>query len=293
MKEIFDIGGTWYKGNLHMHTRRSDGLLPPEQAVRLYREAGYDFLALTDHWVQSRTETDGRLLILSGCEWDTGNMIDFPVFHIIGVGMESIVSLECSRSLPPQRIIDAIREAGGVAILAHPLWSVTNPADCLDLRGLSGAEIYNTVSGLPWNGERADSSVYFDIWASQGKFLRCMAADDSHFYNGEQTRSFTMVNARELSAGAVRDAIRSGNFYASQGPRFRSIKIGGGEVRVECSPVGTILFNSNTVWCGDRVFTGKLTEAAYKIKPTDRYVRVVLIDDAGKRAWSSPIPLGG
>ena len=132
-----------------------------------------------------------------------------------------------------------------------------------------------------------------------------MAADDSHRYNGEQTRAFTMVNARELSPDAVKDALRSGNFYASEGPRFRSIGIDGGEVRVECSPVETILFLSNTVWCDDRVFTGKRTgaicraeaacrtEAVYRVKATDRYVRVVLIDSSGGKAWSSPIPLGG
>ncbi|MBR2262926.1 MAG: hypothetical protein IJ917_01045, partial [Firmicutes bacterium] len=42
-------GNTWYKGNLHMHTQVSDGDLPFEEAVALYRKAGYDFLAITDH----------------------------------------------------------------------------------------------------------------------------------------------------------------------------------------------------------------------------------------------------
>lgn len=293
MRDIFGAGGNWYKGNLHMHTLRSDGLLSPQKAIGIYREAGYDFLALTDHWVQSETHEGGEPLLLSGCEWDTGNMTDSPVFHIVGVGMESKVGLEASPALPPQRIIDAILAAGGVAILAHPLWSVTDPADCMGLRGLSGAEIYNSVSGLPWNGERADSSTYIDIWASKGRYFGCMAADDSHVYGGEQTRAFTMVKAESRSAGAIKDAIRAGNFYASQGPRLESVRISESAVEVECSPVETIVFNSNTVWCGDRVFTGERgrTEAVYQIKPTDRYVRVMLIDASGRKAWSSPIPI--
>ena len=37
------------KGNLHCHTTRSDGAIPPDELIRIYKENGYDFLALTDH----------------------------------------------------------------------------------------------------------------------------------------------------------------------------------------------------------------------------------------------------
>ena len=37
------------KGGLHCHTTRSDGSCTPEEVMRLHRENGYDFLALTDH----------------------------------------------------------------------------------------------------------------------------------------------------------------------------------------------------------------------------------------------------
>ena len=39
----------WYKGNMHCHTYWSDGRAFPDQAVRSYRDAGYDFCAVTDH----------------------------------------------------------------------------------------------------------------------------------------------------------------------------------------------------------------------------------------------------
>ncbi len=289
MKEIFNTSGTWYKGNLHMHTLRSDGHLSPEDAIALYEKAGYDFIALTDHWTQGECKTANHLLVLSGCEWDTGDMIEYPVFHIVGVGMENQVLLNHSSSLPPQRIIDAINEAKGIAILAHPAWSVTNPSDVVALNGLCGAEIYNSISGLPWNGQRSDSSLYFDIWASQEKFIRCMAADDSHFYNGEQTRSFIMVNAKELTSESIKGSIKDGNFYATQGPLFQAIRMSDDVVEVECSSVETIVFYSNTVWCEDRVVEGGADYASYRIKPTDKYVRIELIDSMGRRAWNSPL----
>ena len=39
----------WFKGNLHTHSLWSDGDDYPEMIVRWYREAGYDFLAISDH----------------------------------------------------------------------------------------------------------------------------------------------------------------------------------------------------------------------------------------------------
>ena len=287
MYKLFETGGNWYKGNLHMHTTLSDGNLSPDAATSFYKMANYDFVALTDHWVQSEQKIIDGMLFLNGCEFDTGDMVNYPIFHIGGIGMQSHVSLRRLPSRNPQEIIDAITSAGGVAILAHPAWSITNPADCLALTGLSGAEIYNTVSGLPWNS-RPDSSLYFDIWASQGKLFNCIAADDSHFYKGEQTRSFIMVKAKELSAESIKKAITSGEFYASQGPQFKSVTIKDNVLEVTCSQVETVIFYSNTIYCSDRVKTGGTTFAHYKIKPTDKYIRIELIDSKGNRAWGSP-----
>ncbi|HPO16288.1 MAG TPA: hypothetical protein PLI09_22825 [Candidatus Hydrogenedentes bacterium] len=37
------------KGALHIHTTCSDGGLSPEEALRVYRDLGFDFVAFTDH----------------------------------------------------------------------------------------------------------------------------------------------------------------------------------------------------------------------------------------------------
>lgn len=291
--ELFSEQGTWFKGNLHMHTTISDGQCAPEEAAAYYRRAGYDFLAITDHWHQSaETQTDG-FLQLAGCEWDTGDMVHTPVFHIVGVGMERPVTLARSHSVPPQTLIDAIRAAGGLAILAHPAWSVTDPADVMKLHGLAGAEVYNTVSGIPWSNDRPDSSLYFDIWAKQGRRMRCMAADDSHSYTGEQTRSFIRVKAPRLTSRAVKEALAAGNFYASQGPEFYRVAYEDGVVRVECSPVERVVFLSNTVWSAHRLASGGSGRAEYHVEATDRFVRIELVDFYGRRAWCSPFAVNG
>ena len=39
----------WFRGMLHMHTLWSDGRALPEQAVAAYKDAGYDFVSISDH----------------------------------------------------------------------------------------------------------------------------------------------------------------------------------------------------------------------------------------------------
>lgn len=42
-------GKRFYRGQFHTHTYWSDGRAFPEQAIRFYRERGYDFLGISDH----------------------------------------------------------------------------------------------------------------------------------------------------------------------------------------------------------------------------------------------------
>lgn len=56
------------KINLHLHTTESDGRKTPEEAAAIYREAGYDILAITDHWKYRKSGEIGGLRILGGAE---------------------------------------------------------------------------------------------------------------------------------------------------------------------------------------------------------------------------------
>jgi len=44
----YATGGTWYRGNLHTHSTGEGGPAPREEVVKLYRQNGYDFIAVTD-----------------------------------------------------------------------------------------------------------------------------------------------------------------------------------------------------------------------------------------------------
>ena len=280
--------GVWLRGNLHMHTTRSDGRLSFEDAVARYEQAGYDFIAVTDHWVRSESGTTaGGMLLLSGCEYNIGETVQEGVYHIVGVGMERAPALERTEK-SPQRIIDEIRAAGGVAILAHPACSLNSAEDVARLTGLCGTEIYNTTSAVPPN-VRPYSGLFVDQLASLGVLLPCMGADDAHRYVNDATVCSIMVHAREKSHEAVMEAIRAGDFYATMGPSV-ALTVENGEAVVTCSPAAQVEFHSDAVWNDRRVTQGEgITTARCRLLPFETFVRAEVVDSEGRRAFSSPV----
>lgn len=324
---IFRTDGSWYKGNLHMHSTRSDGKRPPQEALDVYCRAGYDFVALTDHRRPGITLEPGRsgvlpgenslkengsgekisvpedMLLLSGVEWDTGGANtrmpgDVATWHILGIGMTGDTDDEAFRRRPhpaPQEIVDHIRRNGGIAVLCHPAWSVMDPAGLREVNGFAAAEIYNAVSNIPWNGERADASAWFDIWATHhGILMPAVAGDDAHGYNGDQCQSFTMVKADGLTSGSILAGLRDGQFYASRGPLIHDVQLDeeSGVLHIDCSDdVMTAVFYSNAIWVPQRARAVQGGSVDYHAEPGEFYLRAELLTGEGRRAYTSPIPL--
>ncbi len=285
--KLFDPGLRFYRGNLHAHTTNSDGRVSPQECMRLYREAGYDFLALTDHWFAGEEQDFGGMLVLPGAEYDFA----FPaqLLHIVCLFPSRALSEGIVRGMDYREVIARVNRSGGIVIAAHPAWSLNTHDFLAGLDGVDIAEVYNTISGEPFNAPRANSEGILDVAASNGRLFGFVASDDAHFYQGEQCVSYTMVQAEDLSVRSVLDALRKGRFYASQGPEFRNIEIRGDEIAVETSPVSRITFCSNLYWVPDRCSQREgQTERIYRIRPGERYVRVRIEDALGRAAWSSP-----
>jgi hypothetical protein len=288
------LGRRWYKGNLHAHTTLSDGKLKFDEAVSRYRYLGYDFLAVTDHWVTSSANVSDGFLLLSGCEYDTdwieesGGVRRKVVIHINGIGFAAPPRLEKNADLRGQHIIDGINAAGGIAILNHPEWSRNLVSDIQCLKGLAGMEIYNTVCGFCKNGwHHGYSGFHADQLALQGINMPAFAADDAHFYSGEEGRSFIMVNAESLTEKDIMAALREGRFYASQGP-WVQVEVSGRKIKVTSTPVTEIKIYSNK--CGGWAYwPGQLvTGLEYELPEGAYYYRIEVTDEKGNQAWTSP-----
>lgn len=287
---LFDSNMPFYKGNTHAHSTQSDGRLSPEEVFETYHSAGYDFLALTDHWHVASEQDYKGMLVVPGVEYD----FDFntQLLHLVCLFQKAGDARGISRGMSHQTVIEHVNKVGGVSIAAHPAWSLNTPEFLASLDGVEISEVYNTMSDEPFNGPRGNSESLLDVAAANGKYFRLVAADDSHRYQGEQCVSYIMVQAPELSVPAILEGLRAGRFYATQGPAFHNITIENGMITVETSPVSRISFCSNLYWVDDRCRSGRgLTREIYRIRPNERFIRIQVTDEDGKKAWSNIFPL--
>ena len=106
----------------------------------------------------------------------------------------------------------------------------------------SGVEVFNSVCEAM--GGLGDSSVHLDQALSAGIRWTAFAVDDTHRLARDAFGGWIMVKARELTRGAILDAIRKGHFYATQAPAIRSLRVSGGTVHLACSPVRKIVWHA-------------------------------------------------
>ena len=284
-------GNTWYKIGLHTHTTLSDGHKTPEEMAKIYKNAGYDAVAITDHWKYFEETEIGGLKIIPGCEYNIGggDTSEF-VMHIVGIGMESKPQLD-RETATAQEIIDAINSCGGMAVLAHPAWSLNTKDQIKALTGFSMLEIYNSVSDAH-ESYRPYSGYIVDALANDGVVFPLTATDDVHYYDGtDETKAFIMVKAKDCSVKSIANAIECKDFYATQGPELY-VKKDGDKIIASCSGCSVIKFISNAAWAKNRVIRGEnLKLAEYTPVDFEKWVRVEATDKDGNTAWSNIIVL--
>lgn len=283
------FGTTRYKINLHTHTTASDGMLTPESALSLYACAGYDGIALTDHWYfreSSEKTGDDGITVLSGVEYNVGSHdAAAGVVHIVAIGCEREPAV--TKEMQTQEIVDAILKENGLPILAHPAWSLNEPADMAKIKGFFATEIYNTTSDY-YNNDRPYSGYFVDCMMLRNIVFPLVASDDTHVYGEDSVGSATMVAAKSDSVKDLLEGLRSGDFYCTTGPEVHIRLEDDGLVHVYSSPVSKISIFSASVWAPNRRIDGKnLTEFVYAPAAADIYVRAEVTDAAGRTGYTN------
>lgn len=284
------FGNDRLKVGLHMHTTRSDGKKTPEEAAAVYAAAGFDAIAITDHWKWTPSGTLGGLRVISGAEYNVGGFdpcVGIGIYHILALGCANEPAVSEDQS--PAEIAEAIHAEGGIAVLAHPGWSLNDPSVVAGQTFFDATEIFNTVSGAH-SSFRPESEAFCDLLACRGVTFHMLATDDAHYYDGtDATVAFVAVKC--APDGDILSAIKRGDFYASQGPEVH-LRREGDRFTVDCSPVSEIIFDTNVSWAKGRAVRGEgLTHAEYTASATpgrlDRFLRVRVTDAEGRRAWTN------
>ncbi|MCA9833033.1 MAG: CehA/McbA family metallohydrolase [Thermomicrobiales bacterium] len=292
----FDQPGQFYKGNLHGHTTNSDGALSPEAYCELYRSNGYDFVAATDHHMETFrwpiTDTTGfrdeSFTTLIGAELHGWGMENGELWHIVANGLP----LDFADPQPNetgQEIAARASEAGAFVIIGHPGWNGVTINDALSLKDFDAIEIYNY--GHMNDCDRGNGWLFADVMANRGHRFSATAGDDAHCKpdRPDSLGAWVHVRSESLDPDSLLKALKQGYFYSSNGPRIHSIELTDSEIVIECDPAIAVYAGGRG---SIREFTrgDALTEVRLPItRFTSSFVRITVLDAHGNRAWTNPI----
>jgi len=302
---LFKKSKNIYKANLHCHTTISDGDFSPEKIKELYVSKGYGIVAFTDHRIlNAHSElNDGSFLAINACEIDINENLDGKPWRNTKTYHFNLyaVNPEITQTPPLPRMnyndIDAINEyiqnridEGFLVCYNHPYWSLQNFTDYGGLKGLFAMEIYN--NGCEVEGYYGYHPQAYDEMLRTGNKLFCVSSDDNHNRHdlnssgSDSFGGFIMVNSNSLQYKDVMDALRSGDFYSSQGPEIHEISIENNDLSVKCSNAGLIVVYTDSRKC--YIKRGEaMKEAEFQLTGQDEYIRVMIRGEGNKDANSN------
>lgn len=305
----------FYKGNVHTHTNWSDGDTSPEDVIGRYRDAGYDFLAITDHNTFTNPALFGRhakpkMVLVAGEEvtfWSSESGTPKPV-HVnalcapkqVGYRHTFATNVEALRA----GIAAVHAHEGAVALVNHPNYEwALRPDDVLAARDAELLEIWSGHPNVHNDGDAEHPShvALWDLALRSGVHFGPAAVDDAHNYKtkgkgGQPARPFRAwieVAAERLEPKSLCKALRERRHYASNGPKIASLEVKGDAFVVRTAEAARVEF------IGGRAASGALPartetlavveasrEARYALRGGETYVRAEVKDASGRVAWT-------
>jgi len=327
---LFDSPGKWLRGNLHCHTTESDGRWAPQEVVDHYSACEYDFIALTDHEVITKTESQ-KLTLIPGTEIVAGHAILGDSYHVVALNVEDNDALQKRKLESLGSLLDYVASVKGLAFIAHPYWSRLTTQDLSEVNNSLGIEVYNT--GCDVLVAKGFSTVHWDNLLALGKRPYGFAVDDAHWYPIDSAGGWIWTKVKEETAEGILASIREGRFYSTMGPSIESFTYSNGTAEARFSPVrrvdlismGGVGFSASTdsyervkdarngmirvstdrnaegvekarIELGNRIAhlelrNKNITRLRLEGVAFQKYLRLEITDSDGKKAWSNPVLL--
>jgi hypothetical protein len=236
-----------YYGDLHTHTRFSDGAAgTPEDAYRAARAAGADFLATSDHnflltqdeWSETlrfaAQETDALFAALPASEyWIASGFGEVVVFAQEALRNQASFHDPNLNPLPRAALIPAFYDwlashPGTIGLWPHPglygdLDEFEHRSDARDeVMGLIEIHNFGSFLGAPAAWGVHDYEPHYQMALEKGWHVMPAAVSDTHYpdwITGSPVR--TVLLAEELTPEALYDAMRAQRGYATLDQNLR------------------------------------------------------------------------
>jgi hypothetical protein len=273
-----------FKGDLHLHTLASDGVLSVEELAQHAQRHGLDFLAITDH--NQMVSADSLpclpgLTLIPGIEWThfKGHA------NFLGVDTAYDEPFFANGQEEVQSRFDSARERGAFIVINHPFDEIcpfqfdlnSLPFDCIEI----------------WNGPMRVSNLQaIGLWhslLSAGKKIPICGGSDYHrsqlfLFPGGPT---TCVLALSASPTDILSSLRQGHAYITFAPNGPTLEMTAGDAIIGDSVpfprVKEIEIKAGGMLAGDvlQVTTGIGSTTLIKADLDGKFEGTYTMDNAG------------
>jgi hypothetical protein len=310
---VLSRGERWYPV-------REKGPLTPQRVDDLRERFGDDWVVertegdqrlmrlATLSELRSRFEEPGRFLFIEG-EEITDSYGKLAV-HVNGLNLAEVIPPQGGASVVEmmQRNVDAVIEQGRrlgrptLAHINHPnfTWALT-AEDIAAVEGERFFEVYNGHPAIRNYGDEThfsteamwDIALTLRLAELDLGILYGLATDDAHWYHkwgvGQVNpgRGWVMVRADALSAGAIIEAMKRGDFYASTGVTLAGTRHDAARLSVTIEPepgvtyttefIGTRMTGEGPGRVGEVLHRTGENPAVYAFKGDELYVRAKVV----------------
>jgi predicted metal-dependent phosphoesterase TrpH len=268
--------------------------------VSWYRDAGYDFLVVTDHDVLTDPaglrDAAGPMTLIPGEEITSGDV------HVNGLGIRQRIAATFAATVVEtiQGNVDSVRAQGAVPSVNHHnfRWRV-RPEDLAALRDVRLFEIHNAgpeVNNLGGRPGFPAVEATWDTLLSAGHRMLGVAVDDAHHFQvwgrpySNPGRAWMMVRSESDDPASLLTALDAGWCYASTGVTIGELHAAGGELALDIVQQWECHYRTSFIGLDGRVLDIQEGQSVrYRLRDADRYVRARIDDSDGLTAWTQPL----
>jgi hypothetical protein len=298
----------WYSGALHLHTKHSDGALSPAALAETARQAGLDFIAVTDH----NNTTHTREAMPRSPLHIVGEEVTTPAGHANVWGLKPGAWIDFRVRPGDAGAAQAINGFVAHAHRAGALFSINHPID--ECGGCSWEQaIPDALDAVEiWNGAKGPQDAAIAIWdrlLRSGRRVTAVGASDWHRPPAAIDTPAVRVLSAGLTPAAILDGIRQGRVVVARDARTEPPSVratcggnhaaigetlacrGGETVAVRIGAAGPAGGRADLFWNGDRTQSKPVREELnFETRAAPGYLRLHLYAaDGSTAAITNPI----